>query len=238
MDKKRIPKHIAIIMDGNGRWANRRGLDRLKGHYEGMKRVGEVINVSNELGVEFLTLFTFSKENWKRPETEVKMLMKMICMGLEQKAGDLVKKNFQFNFIGQKGLPSNILKTFQKMRDLTAHCTGLKINLAFNYGSRSEILDGVKETARKVQSGEINIDDIDEKFFSDMLYTKGIPDPDLLIRTSGEVRISNFLLWQLSYSELYFTDVFWPDFSGDEFRKAIKDYQHRDRRFGDIKSKS
>lgn len=239
MDTTYIPKHIAIIMDGNGRWANHRGLDRLKGHYEGMKRVGEVINVADELGVEVLTLYTFSKENWKRPEAEVKMLMQMICMGLEQKADDLVKKNFQFNFIGQeKGLPDNILKTFQKMRDLTSACTGLQINLAFNYGSRSEILDGIKAVVHKIQEGEINIDDIDEKFFSNMLYTAGLPDPDLLIRTSGEKRISNFLLWQLSYAELYFTDIFWPDFSGEEFRKAIEDYQHRERRFGDIKAKN
>ncbi len=230
-----VPKHIAIIMDGNGRWAKRRGLERLKGHLEGMKRVGEVITVADELGVEVLTLYTFSKQNWKRPETEVKVLMQMICMGLEQKAEDLVQKNFRFNFIGQvEGIPDNVLKTFTKMKEMTSSCTGLRINLAFNYSGRSEIIDGVKEVVRKVQDGVVSIDDIDEGFFSQMLYTKGLQDPDLLIRTSGEKRISNFLLWQLSYTELYFTDIFWPDFTGVEFRKAIEDYQSRERRFGAV----
>lgn len=238
MKDPKPPRHVAIIMDGNGRWAKRRGFERLRGHYEGMKRVGEIIKKADELGIEILTLYTFSKQNWKRPKAEVTMLIQMICMGLKQKSDELLERNFRFNFIGDaSGFPDNIRKIFIDLKEKTAACKGLQINLAFNYGSRSEILEGIKETVRMVQQGHVRIDDINEDFFSNMLYTSGIPDPDLLIRTSGEKRISNFLLWQLSYTELFFTDIFWPDFNGEEFLKAIDDYKNRERRFGDIVSK-
>lgn len=237
MNDSTIPRHVAVIMDGNGRWAKQRGLDRLKGHLEGMKRVGEVITAADQLGVKVLTLYTFSKQNWNRPKAEIHMLMQMISMGLQQKADELVEKGFRFDVIGEEaGIPDNLRQTFRQLKERTALCEGLRINLAFNYGSRSEILAGIRETVRKVKDGGISSEDIDEDFFSSMLYTKGLPDPDLLIRTSGEKRVSNFLLWQISYSELYFTDIFWPDFTGEEFRKAVADYAGRERRFGDIKA--
>lgn len=230
-----VPKHVAVIMDGNGRWAQRRGMERFKGHIEGMKRIGEIVNAASDLGISFLTLYTFSKQNWQRPQSEVAMLMKLICLGLEQKVDDLIRKNVRFNFIGQQeGVPNDVLTRLEKTREATSRSTGLQVNLAFNYDGRTEILDGVKAAVRAVQDHQIRIDEIDEKFFSTVLYTQGLPDPDLVIRTSGEQRISNFLLWQISYSELYFTDVFWPDFTKEEFSKAINDYQHRERRFGDV----
>lgn len=238
-ERKSVPKHVAIIMDGNGRWAQKHGWERFRGHVEGMKRIGEVINVAIELHINVLTLYTFSKQNWKRPQAEVAMLMKMICMGLEQKVGELIAKNVRFDFIGQReGIPDHVLNSLKKTKELTTGCTGLNVNLAFNYDGRSEILDAIKGVVRGVLAGDLNIDDINEEVFSRALYTKNFPDPDLLIRTSGEKRISNFLLWQIAYTELYFADVFWPDFTGEEFRKAIDDFHHRERRFGDIKATS
>lgn len=233
MNEQQIPRHIAIIMDGNGRWANRRGLERLKGHMEGLHRVSEIAAAAANLGVEFLTLYTFSKENWKRPQSEVSMLLQLISLALEQKTQELLERNIRFNFIGQQeGIPEHILKSLKRTRETTRACTGLQVNLAFNYGSRSEILDGVKSVAADVQNGQLTLDQVTEELFSRRLYTRGMPDPDLLIRTSGEKRISNFLLWQISYTELYFSDVFWPDFTVEEFHKAIDDYQGRERRFG------
>lgn len=235
MDEQGIPRHIAIIMDGNGRWANRRGLERLKGHMEGLHRVSEIAAAAADLGVEFLTLYTFSKENWKRPQSEVSMLMQLISMALEQKTQELLDRNIRFNFIGQQaGIPEHILKSLKRTRETTRTCTGLQVNLAFNYGSRSEILDGVKSVALDVQNGRLAVEQVTEELFSQRLYTQGMPDPDLLIRTSGEKRISNFLLWQISYAELYFSDVFWPDFTVEEFHKAIDDYRGRERRFGGV----
>jgi len=230
-----VPKHVAIIMDGNGRWAREHGMERFKGHIEGMKRIGEVVNAAIDLNIQYLTLFTFSKHNWKRPPSEVSMLMKMISMGLEQKADDLVRKNVRFGFIGRTdGVPGHVLASLNKTRDITAGSTGLNVNLAFNYDGRVEILDAVKAVAGSVTTGEMRLEDIDEAVFSRQLYTEGIPDPDLLIRTSGEKRISGFLLWQISYAEFYFTDIFWPDFTGEEFRKAVDDFCRRDRRFGGV----
>ena len=232
-----LPKHIAIIMDGNGRWAKRHGWERVKGHIEGLKRASEIVNEAADLGIQVLTLYTFSKQNWTRPEKEVQMLMQMICLALEQKQDELIRKNIRFNFIGQEqGVPGNVLASLNRTKEATSICDGLRINLAFNYGSRCEIIDGVLSIVRDVKDNKIDISEINEEFFSKRLYTNGLPDPDLLIRTSGEKRLSNFLLWQISYTELYFTETLWPDFSVQEFRKAIEDYQTRERRFGNIAS--
>ncbi len=232
-----IPRHVAIIMDGNGRWAKARNLDRTQGHYEGVKRVQEIVDVAQLLGVEVLTLFTFSTENWNRPKTEISVLMNLLAATLNFKIKRLEKNNIRFQTIGRReGLPQAVLDKIQETVARTKKNTGLTVNLAFNYGSRIEILDAIKKIALAVKSGQLNIEDICEETVTQALYTKGLPDPDLLIRTSGEKRISNFLLWQLSYSEFYFTEKYWPDFDESEFRKAILDYQGRDRRYGKLSS--
>ena len=233
IDKKNIPKHIAFILDGNGRWAKQRGLSRSQGHIEGARRVEDVIEISNELGVKVITLFAFSTENWSRPETEVSLIMNLLSAVLDRKIKKLQEDNMQFRAIGgQSGLSALILDKINTAIEQTKNNTGLIINLAFNYGSRAEITDAVKEIAGEVSDGRRTIEQIDENCISQHLYTRDLPDPDLLIRTSGEQRISNFLLWQLSYAELYFTDVLWPDFTKEEFLKAIAVYQKRERRFG------
>lgn len=235
MDTQKIPQHVAIIMDGNGRWAKRRKMPRTQGHLEGVRRVAEIVDVAVEFGVKVLTLYTFSQDNWKRPESEVSMLMQTICKALDMKSQELMRLNIQLRFIGRReGVPSNVLKQFERTAKLTSTNTGLILNLAFNYSSRTEILDGVRRVVEDVKSGVLNLDDLNEEIFGQALYTKGMPDPDLLIRTSGEQRISGFLLWQLSYAEFYFTEVCWPDFTGEEFRKAIAEYRRRERRFGDV----
>ncbi len=230
-----IPRHIAIIMDGNGRWAKQRHLTRTHGHAEGIKRVEEIVAVAQKIGIKVLTLFTFSTENWRRPESEVTILMNMLTNVLQQKIKNLKENNVKFQVIGREDkVPGAVLKTFQMAVSETRSNTGLVVNLAFNYGSRQEILDAVRKIASAVERRSLAVADIDENTIAQFLYTKGLPDPDLLIRTSGEKRISNFLLWQLSYSELYFTDKFWPDFTKEEFEKAIVDYQGRERRYGDL----
>ncbi len=235
MDTQKIPQHVAIIMDGNGRWAKRRKMPRTQGHLEGVRRVAEIVDVAVEFGVKVLTLYTFSQDNWKRPESEVSMLMQTICKALDIKSQELMRLNIQLRFIGRReGVPTHVLKQFERTAKLTSTNTGLILNLAFNYSSRTEILDGVRRVIEDVRSGVLNPDDLNEEIFGQALYTKGMPDPDLLIRTSGEQRISDFLLWQLSYAEFYFAEVCWPDFTGEEFRKAIAEYQRRERRFGDV----
>lgn len=230
-----IPRHVAIIMDGNGRWAKRQHLTRTQGHTEGIKRVEEVVAVAQKIGIKVLTLFTFSTENWRRPESEISILMSMLTNVLQKKIKMLKENNVRFQVIGrEESVPGSVLKAFQMAIHETKDNTGLIVNLAFNYGSRQEIIDAVKKIAAAVEKKSLVIADIDEKTITQFLYTKDLPDPDLLIRTSGEKRISNFLLWQLSYSELYFTDKFWPDFTEEEFEKAIADYQKRERRYGDL----
>lgn len=230
-----IPRHVAIIMDGNGRWAKRQHLTRTQGHTEGIKRVEEVVAVAQKIGIKVLTLFTFSTENWRRPESEISILMSMLTNVLQRKIKMLKENNVRFQVIGrEESVPGPVLKAFQTAVHETKDNTGLIVNLAFNYGSRQEIIDAVKKIAAAVEKKSLVIADIDEKTITQFLYTKDLPDPDLLIRTSGEKRISNFLLWQLSYSELYFTDKFWPDFTEEEFEKAIADYQKRERRYGDL----
>jgi undecaprenyl diphosphate synthase len=235
LDRENIPKHIAIIMDGNGRWALKKNLKRSKGHLEGAKRVEEVIDLARELGIKVITLFTFSTENWKRPNEEVSLLMNMIDVIIKKKLKTMIKRNIRFQILGcDNNIPEPVLSTIRNGIEKTKNNDEFYLNLAFNYGSRAEIVEAVKEIGRQVKDGKITPSEITEDLFSQMLYTKGLPDPDLLIRTSGELRISNFLLWQLSYAELYFTDVLWPDFKKDEFLKAICDFQQRKRRYGGI----
>jgi len=235
IDKTRVPQHIAIIMDGNGRWAQAQSQPRAQGHIQGVKRVEEIIDVSRELGIKVITLFTFSTENWNRPENEVSVIMNILTAVLDRKLQKLKNDNIQLRTIGRTDrIPEPLLKTLGDVISATKNNTGLIVNLAFNYGSRVEIIDAVQALAQSVKDGKLCVDDISEDTISNALYTKGLPDPDLLIRTSGEQRISNFLLWQLSYAEFYFTDQLWPDFSADEFKKAIIEYQRRERRYGKL----
>lgn len=233
--KKSMPEHVAIIMDGNGRWAKKRNMPRSYGHLQGIKRVDEVITAADREGVKVLTLFAFSTENWQRPKKEVSLLMKALSTNLTKKIDKLKKENIKFQVLGRKeGVPPSILKVLNSAQEKTKQNTGLILNLAFNYGSRQEIVDAVKDIAGEVKSGKVRVSQIDIDLISSKLYTSGMPDPDLLIRTSNEKRISNFLLWQLSYAEFYFTLKHWPDFTEKEFKKAIDDFKFRDRRYGGV----
>ncbi|MCM8770682.1 MAG: isoprenyl transferase [Candidatus Omnitrophica bacterium] len=234
--KNNLPRHVAIIMDGNGRWARKRGLPRLAGHRQGIERVKEIIKTASDLGIEVLTLFVFSTENWQRPKEEVDVLMKYLNNFLKNNIRDLMKNDICLKVIGRDvPLSPKIRARIQEAVKKTKDNKGLKLCLALNYGSRQEIVDAVKKITQAVMDKELNLEDIDEKAFSRFLYTDDIPDPDLLIRTSGELRISNFLLWQISYAELYFSKKYWPDFTKEEFKKALNIYQKRERRFGAIK---
>jgi len=236
MDKDRRPRHVAIIMDGNGRWAKARGMSRTQGHLEGVKRVEEIIKAARDMGIKFLTIYAFSTENWSRPQDEVSMIMRTFIMVLGQKAKELGKNGIRINFIGRRqGVPAEVLKAMDDAAHVTKNNTTMTLNIAFNYGARGEIVDAIKSIFTQTREGKIKIEDIDEKLISSHLYTKDQPDPDLLIRTSGEERISNFLLWQLSYAELYFTDKYWPEFNEEEFLKALTSYAQRERRWGGIK---
>ncbi len=228
-----LPKHIAIIMDGNGRWANERHLPRYEGHRNGVERVREVIEACEDLGVKYLTLYAFSKENWSRPKDEVNFLMKLLCHYLDGELKELQKQNIRFRMIGRlNDLPVDVQKRIKRNTEATKDNTGLTFSLALSYSGRAEIVDAIKNITEEVRSGKLNVPEIDEKLVSDFLYTKGIPDPDLLIRTSGELRLSNFMLWQISYAELYITEKYWPDFKKDDLLKAIEAYKTRERRFG------
>jgi undecaprenyl diphosphate synthase len=230
-----IPQHIAIIMDGNGRWAKEKGLPRIAGHREGAKRVKEIVKTAHQAGIKVLTLFAFSTENWSRPKSEVDMLMRYLVDFLDREIKGLDKNNIRFRVIGRKEpLPEYVIEKIKGAQERTKDNTEMLLVLALNYGARQEIIDAVKKIAGSVREGHLDIRDLNEENFEDYLYTKGIPDPDLLIRTSGEERISNFLLWQLSYSEFYFLKKYWPDFREQDLKKAIKDYQTRHRRFGQI----
>jgi len=238
MDKSNFPKHIAIILDGNGRWAKQRGLPRIEGHRRGINRIREIVKAANELGVKVLTLFAFSTENWKRPKNEVGMLMSSLKRFLDNEIRDFNEKNIRFKKIGRDDpIPAEVQESIKKSEDLTKNNSGLIVNLALNYGSRAEIVDAAKKITCSVKEGSFNLDNLDEESFSNFLYTADLPDPDLLIRTSGEMRISNFLLWQLSYAELYFTKKHWPDFTKGDLLAAINDFRERDRRFGNINNK-
>jgi len=238
MDKNNIPKHVAIIMDGNGRWAMQRGFARTIGHHEGINRIKEIIKAADGLGVKALTFFAFSAENWSRPKREVDMLMRSLNNFLERQIRELDKNNIKFRWIGRsEPMPEYLQAKIKEAEDKTKDNTGLVVVLALNYGGRQEIVDAVKKFTREVQEGKANLEDLSAESFSHYFYTKGLPDPDLLIRTSGEMRISNFLLWQLSYAELYFSKKYWPEFRREDLEKAIKIYQRRERRFGGIDAK-
>ncbi len=229
------PEHIAIIMDGNGRWAKQRGLPRIAGHRAGAESVRRTVETCMNLGVKYLTLYAFSSENWKRPESEVKALMQLLERFLKEKTKEMMKQNVRLNAIGRTDmLPEKTRAQLDKAIETTANNTALTLNLALSYGSREEIVDATKSIAQKVATGEISIDDIDNSTISDHLYTAGQPDPDLLIRTSGELRLSNFLLWQLSYSEIVILDKFWPDFAESDLYDAVTHFHSRQRRFGAI----
>ena len=235
LDKNNIPQHVAIIMDGNGRWAKARGLPRTAGHREGIERVKDIVEASRELGVKVVTFFAFSTENWDRPKKEIDMLMRSLNRFLDKQIDELNKNNIRLKVIGKENpLPEYLLEKIRKAERLTGHNTGLIMVLALNYGARQEIVDAAKKFTHSVLKGEADIEELDTELFSKYLYTAGLPDPDLLIRTSGEIRLSNFLLWQLSYAELYFPKKYWPDFKRQDFEKAIQEYQWMERRFGAI----
>jgi len=228
-----IPVHVAIIMDGNGRWAKARNLNRIQGHREGINSVRAVVEASGELGIEILTLYTFSKENWRRPRNEISALWRLLIQTIRREIPDLKKNNVRLRIIGVKeDLPRLVYEGIEYAMNQLKDNTGLLLNLALSYSGRLEITEAVQSIAKKVQSGELSPTEITEQTVSDHLYTADMPDPDLLIRTSGEQRISNFLLWQIAYSELYITKVLWPDFRKKEFYQTILAYQQRERRYG------
>ena len=230
-----IPKHIAIIMDGNGRWAKERSLPRLAGHKEGVNSVREITRVCGEIGVKHLTLYTFSTENWRRPKAEVSALMTLLLKTISTEVRELHKNNVRFTAIGDlKKLPKSTQKGIFDGIEITKNNTGLNLCLALNYGSRQEMVSAVQAIAKKVKNGDLKLDEINETIFSNMLSTSDMPNPDLLIRTSGEYRLSNFLLWQCAYSEILMTKTFWPAFREDALIEAILEYQSRERRFGKV----
>lgn len=233
IDMQRLPQHIAIIMDGNGRWAQQRGMDRIMGHYQGVEAVRAVTEAATELGIRYLTLYTFSNENWNRPQPEVNALMNLLMENLEREMPTFQKNNIRVQAIGNtKRLPEKAQTRLQYCIDETAGNNGLTLVLALSYSARNEIVTAARQIAAEVVMGKLQIEQIDANALAMRLDTCHIPNPDLLIRTSGEIRISNFLLWQIAYTELYFTDTLWPDFGKDDFYQAIVDYQQRERRFG------
>ncbi len=230
-----VPRHVAIIMDGNGRWATRRGLPRVAGHREGVKTARTIVRAADQLGIRFLTLYAFSSENWSRPTNEVSVLMGLLERSVYQELPELMARNVRLRVIGRpSGVPRQVRRGIDHVVGETAGNTGMTLFMAFNYGGRDELVDACRFLARQVQAGEITADDIDEARISQALYTTGAPDPDLLIRTSGEQRISNFLLWQIAYTELWITPVLWPDFGAQDLYRAITEYQSRERRFGRV----
>lgn len=234
IDQSKLPRHIAIIMDGNGRWAKKRSLPKIAGHRAGVKSVEEVIKTCKEIGVKVLTLYTFSTENWKRPRKEIDALMMLLGGYLDRETERIAKENIRIHTIGKiSALPPMIRLKLRKIEEKTINNEGILVNLALNYGGRSEIIDAARKISEEVKNNNLKPDDISEELFAGYLYTAGLPDPDLLIRTSGEARLSNFLLWQISYAEIYITNTLWPDFCRKELERAILDYQTRQRRYGE-----
>lgn len=235
LDKNNIPKHIAIIMDGNGRWAKKRKLPRTMGHKAGVETIRRVLKESHVLGIQYLTLYAFSTENWRRPDDEVSALMRLLVEYLRSELAELNRNGVVIRVLGDIGkLPKDAQNEILYAVEVTKDNKGVVLNIAFNYGGRDEIIRAVKLVSEEVKSGNINIDDINEEVFEKYLYTSNTPDPDLIIRPSGEQRISNFLLWQCAYSEFWYSNVCWPDFKKEHLHEAIYDYQHRDRRYGGV----
>ena len=232
-EKRSIPKHVAIIMDGNGRWATQRGMERQEGHIAGAKAVRATISAAAKAGVDYVTLYTFSTENWGRPEAEINAIMELFCYMVKSQVEELVNEGVKVKIMGERSRFSDkVLSMIDYIETSTTECERLTLILAFNYSSRREMILATQSIARRVAAGELKVEDIDEKLFSDSLMTADIPDPDLIIRTSGEYRLSNFLLWQASYSELYFPEVLWPDFGEEDFNRALDIYAGRERRYG------
>ena len=228
-----IPKHTAIIMDGNGRWAEQKGMPRIFGHQNGVSAVRKIVEAANKFKIKYLTLFTFSLENWDRPQSEVDTLMGLLVQTLEDEFEEMQKNNIKLNAIGQLDtLPDDVRDKLYSIIESTKHNSGMILTLALSYGGKQEIFKAVREISDKVKNDIICLDNFDDSLINDHLYTKDLPNVDLLIRTSGEQRISNFLLWQIAYAELYFTDIYWPDFTEEDLEKAIVEYQNRERRFG------
>lgn len=228
-------RHLAIILDGNGRWAKKRGLPRTAGHIQGAKNVEEIGRICYKKGIQYLTVYAFSTENWKRPEEEVQTLMKLLDSYIDNCMKTAKRDNLRVRFIGErKGISENLLKKMDHLEEFSKEHTGLQLQIALNYGSRDEITRAIKKIAQDVKNDQLQLDEISEERIEKYLDTAGIPDPDLMIRTSGEIRLSNYLLWQLAYSEFYFTQVAWPDFDEAELDKAIEVYNNRDRRYGGV----
>ncbi len=237
IDSARLPRHVAIIMDGNGRWAQSKGLPRTFGHRAGAETLREIVKTASEIGIQVLTAYAFSTENWRRPADEVSLLMSLLADYLDNEIDELDKNNVRIRFIGHtEGLALNLQKKVEKAQALTAHNIGLILNLAVNYGGRAELTRAVKIISEKVLNRELSLEDINEAIIEEHLYTANLPAPDLLIRPSGDFRISNFLLWQMAYTEFWFTELNWPDFKAEHLIQAICDYQQRERRFGGIKN--
>ncbi len=233
LDMSRIPAHVAIIMDGNGRWAQSRGLDRSEGHVEGVNTVRRITEAASEIGVQYLTLYTFSTENWNRPQAEVDALMELIVIAIERETPDLIKNNVSLRMIGDTArMPERALRRLEQCISDTSHCTGLKLVLALSYSARWDITNATRLIAEEVLRGELKPQDINDSTISTHLSTSFMPDPDLLIRTGGDMRISNYLLWEIAYTEIFITPTYWPDFSKEDFAGTIATYQQRQRRFG------
>lgn len=235
LDVSKLPGHVAIIMDGNGRWAEKRLMNRIRGHQAGAETVRRIVRTCREIGIPLLTLYAFSTENWQRPEIEVATLMSLLKKFLDSERNEMIENNIRLNAIGQlENLPEDVRISLKRTMDLTEKNEGMILNLALSYGGRAEIVNMVKAIAGKARDGKMDPDSITPEIVADHLYTRGMPDPDLLIRTSGEMRISNFLLWQIAYTEIFITDTLWPDFGKDEFIKILIDFQRRERRFGNV----
>ena len=237
VNRSKYPRHVAVIMDGNGRWAQKRGLHRIQGHRAGVAALKEIVKHSRKIGLEYLTLYAFSTENWKRPEMEIKNLMNLLMEYLKSELEELKTNNIKLRILGDiSALRKDVQEELEKAVAQTRENDGMVLSVAINYGGRDEILRAVRGIVKDVCEGKARVQDIDQEFFESYLYTSGMPNPDLVIRPSGELRVSNFLLLQSAYSELWFSDCFWPDFTADMFEKALEDYAKRDRRYGGVNS--
>ncbi|MFH1487873.1 MAG: isoprenyl transferase [Pseudomonadota bacterium] len=233
IDPNKLPKHVAVIMDGNGRWAKKRAINRIRGHEMGAESVREIVRTSRKLGIPWLTLYAFSEENWKRPKYEIQALMSLLKRVLKSELNEMIDNGIRFKTIGRTHkLPRDVRAALQKTVEKTHHNRDMVLTLALSYGGRQEISDAIIKIAEGIESGKISSDEINEPLISDFLYTSDMPDPDLLIRTSGEFRVSNFLLWQIAYAEIYITETQWPDFRKEAYLEALEEYQKRERRFG------